>query len=232
MWESFRANATNYGIRHGQEWIGYVNVTVEGKLLQFYLTPSHMPWGIEIFTQFLGEYQLSSAMVGTNNPCLMSVALRNPKQVSIDTYLFRDFWNREIPKKEGQLKPCQNDDLKRVVDFCQVSMGAPVGWLTSYIGGLIERNEIFVLQQDQKIIGTCEVRQSLSAGQYADIGMVVSPDFRKRGFGTFLLKQAMRIAQERNKIPICSTEKDNIGSLKAIHACGFYSKYQLLDVSF
>ncbi|MDW3196800.1 MAG: GNAT family N-acetyltransferase [Cytophagales bacterium] len=232
MWESFRANAINYGIRHEQDWVGYANVSVEGKLLQFYLSPQHMQQGIEVFTQFLDEYQLSSAIVGTNNPCFMSVALMNPRHVSIDTYLFRDYSYQQIPEKEGRLKLCESEDLNRIVEFCQVSLGAPIGWLTSYIDGLIERNEIFVLQQGQVIVGTCEVRQSLSAQNYADIGMVVSSDFRKRGFGTYLLNQAIRIAQQRNKTPICSTERDNIGSLKAIHACGFYSQYQLLEVSF
>ena len=232
MWESFRSYATHYGIRQAGEWVGYTNVADDGKLLQFYIAPRFMNRGNDVFRQLIGQRQISSAMVGTNNPGFMTYALKYAQTVDIHTYLFRDHFHQTIPDQEGELKQCQGEDLGRIVDFCHDSMGAPKEWLMGYIGGLIERGEIFVFEQNDQVVGTCEVRQSLSAEQYTDIGMVVSPDFRKQGFGTYLLCQAMRISKERGKIPICSTEKDNIGSLKAIHNCGFYSQYQLLGVTF
>ena len=96
----------------------------------------------------------------------------------------------------------------------------------------MKKGEIFSLEDGDEIIGTCEVRKSITAPEFADIGMVVSPAYRRKGYGTYLLNRAKTIALEWGKTPICSCEKDNIGSVKSIHNCGFVSKYQLLSIDF
>ena len=104
--------------------------------------------------------------------------------------------------------------------------------MVDYIGGLIEKKEIFSHEIGDTIIGTCEVRKSTTSPKFADIGMAVSPDFRRKGYGTYLLNKAKTIALEWGKAPICSCEKDNIGSYKSISNCGFVSTYQLLAIVF
>jgi len=111
-------------------------------------------------------------------------------------------------------------------------MEAPKEWLVGYIGGLIEKGEIFSLKDGNEIIGTCEVRKSITAPKYADIGMVVSPDYRRKGYGTYLLNKAKTLALEWGRTPICSCEKNNVGSIKSINNCGFVSMYQLLSIVF
>jgi predicted acetyltransferase len=111
-------------------------------------------------------------------------------------------------------------------------MGAPKGWLQGYLGGLVEKGEVFFLEQGDNIVGTCEVRKSTSAPAFADIGMAVSPDFRRQGYGTYMLNKAKAIAVEWGRHPICSCEKENVGSFKSISNCGFASKFQLLSITF
>lgn len=62
--------------------------------------------------------------------------------------------------------------------------------------------------------------------------MIVSPDYRREGYGTYLLSRAKAIALEWGKIPICSCEKGNVGSLKSIHNSGFISMHQFLSITF
>lgn len=62
--------------------------------------------------------------------------------------------------------------------------------------------------------------------------MVVSPAHRKKGLGTFLLGNAKEKAIKWNREPICSCEKDNIGSLKSIENNGFRSIHQMLMLEF
>jgi predicted acetyltransferase len=76
------------------------------------------------------------------------------------------------------------------------------------------------------------VRNSDTDDSIADIGMIVSPLYRKSGYGTFLLGKAKEIAIRIGKTPICSCEKDNLGSLKSIQKNGFRSIHQLLSVEF
>ena len=231
MWESFRNSAMSWGIVYDQKIIGYASVDQDNKLLQFYISPIHFSQGEDIFKAFIFKMKIKTGIVGTNNLGYLSVALNFVKELSVNTYLFRNYTEVSIEEKEGILKECQEGDIDRIVNFCHYSMGAPKEWLVGYIGGLIEKKEIFCLENNDKIIGTCEIRKSTTLG-FADIGMVVSPDFRRKGYGTYLLNKAKKIALEREMTPICSCEKENIGSIKSIHNCGFVSKYQLLSISF
>lgn len=232
MWEFFRNNGVNWGIKCNEELIGYAAVDEGNQLLQFYILPMYLSNGPVIFKKFIDDKNIKTGIVGTNNLSYLSLALNFVKQLNLHSYLFRSTYEVIIEEKEGRLKACKNEDVDRIVNFCHYSMGAPKEWLVGYIGGLIERGEIFSLENEDKIIGTCEVRKSLTAPEFADIGMVVSPDFRRMGYGTYLLSQAKRIALEWGKTPICSCERDNTGSVKSIHNCGFVSLYQLLHIDF
>ncbi len=232
MWESFRNSAMNWGILFNDELVGYASVDEGNQLLQFYISPNKPLRGEVIFKEFIGRLKITTGIVGTNNLGYLSIALSFVNKLHINTYLFRSNHEVSLPEKEGTFWESQDKDNDRLVAFYHKSMGAPKEWLVEYIGGLIERREIFSLQDGDTLIGTCEVRKSATSPEFADIGMVVSPDFRRRGYGTYLLNRAKTIAIAWGKTPICSCEKDNLGSLKSIANCGFTSMYQLLSISF
>ena len=232
MWQSFRSGAAHYGIRHADDFIGYACIGENKKLIQFYIRPEHLGQGPEIFNDFLKEFEVRSGIVGTNNPVFLSLALHFAQTLSVHTYLFREHLETNDEVKDGYLRKCTSEELDTAVEFYHYSIGAPEEWLSGYLGDLIGRGELFILEKRGIIIGACEVRKSKSAPAFADIGMVVSRDYRKQGYGSFLLNQAKSIAKSWGKTPICSCEKDNIGSLKSILNCGFFSNYQLVAITF
>lgn len=232
MWEAFRNGATHIEILEAEQLIGFACIDDQKQLIQFYLRPQYLGQGSTIFQQFISEFDLKKGIVGTNNPLFLSIVLAFTQQLAIHTYLFRDHYEAKPPKKGGNLKKARLEDLQKIVDFCHFSLGAPKEWLTAYFNELIGKGEVFFLEERDKIIGTCEVRRNASAPECADIGMIVSPDFRRQAYGTFLLNEAKSIALDWGKKPICSCEKENTGSIKAIHHCGFISKYQLLSITF
>lgn len=230
MWESFREHSKHWVIKDKKKLIGYACVNDNNQLLQFYITPKYFSDGATIFKTFITANKINKGIVGTNNPVYLSMTLNLIKSFKINTYLFRDNHEVNIKEKEGSLNKGQAKDLNKIVDFCHESMGTPKEWLVGYIGNLIEQGEIFYFENKNILIGTCEVRNSLSAPAYADIGMVISPKFRKQGYGTYLLYRAKLIAQGSGKTSICSCEKENIGSFKSISNCGFISLHQLLSI--
>lgn len=232
MWESFRDNSTHWEIRDADKLIGYTCVDDKNELLQFYIIPKYLSEGVAIFKKYIEETGIKKGIVATNNPIYLSIALSTIKDIELHTYLFRENHAVTIEEKEGVLRECQKEDIERIVAFCYYSIEAPIDWLKAYISGLVEKGEIFVFEKEDEIIGICEVRKSKTAPKFADIGMIVSPDYRKKGYGTFLLNQAKQIAKEWKKEPICSCEKDNTGSFKSISNCGFVSMHQLFSITF
>lgn len=232
MWESFRENATHWAIRDESQLIGYACVEDSRRLIQFYLQPSHFSGGVAIFQNFVQTANVQNAMVGTNNPLFLSFALEIASDVTVDSYLFRERFDAEVAPKDGELVLCPPEELQHLIDFYHYSIGATKEWLSGYLGERVSNQEAYYYKNNGEIIATCEVRNSPSNPLIADIGMAVSPDFRRQGYGSFMLHQAALKALEFGKKPICSCEKTNVGSFKSISKSGFLSTFQLLAVNF
>lgn len=232
MWESFRERGTHIAIKKEEKVIGYASIGEDNLLLQFYIKPSYLGQQVELFQRFMQAYEIKKAMVGTNNPIFLSTALHFAQKLEVHTYLFREHYEADISEREGELKKCFPDDLDKMVDFAQRCFGASRDWLIGYYTDLIGKGEVFSCENQGAIMGACEVRRSKTNSDIVDIGMMVAPEFRKQGYGTFLIHKAKTIALDWGKTPICSCEKDNVGSFKSITNAGFVSRYQLLLVAF
>lgn len=232
MWESFMNYAVHWELREDTQTIGYACSNEDNGLLQFFLLPNWLEEGPEIFSQFIEEGQIKKAMIGTNNPVCLSIALHHQKLLKVDTYLFTNYLDSTVKENELRVRPTEPDELEKMVDFYHGSMDAPKEWLNGYLGNLNNKRELFVLEEGSEILGACEVRRSESDSTIANIGMVVSIHHRKKGLGTSLLSKAKEIAISWDKQPICSCEKENIGSLKSIQRSGFRSIQQMLYMEF
>ena len=233
MWESFTDQAKHWLIQLNQETVGYTCVNEENTLLQFYLQPQFLNEGAAIFKTFIQQQKITQAIIGTNNPICLSLILHLNQSVQVHTYLFKDFSaSAPTTNQDIAVVMAKSKDLLKLIAFCNYSVGAPEQWLKVYLGDLIEKGEIFILEDAGEVVGTCEVRKSASNPDVADLGIIVSPDHRKKGLGTLLLGKAKEIALQWKKSPICSCEKDNLGSLKAIQNNGFRSIHQMLLVEF
>jgi GNAT superfamily N-acetyltransferase len=232
MWEIFRDTAEHWVFTTNHQAIGYACANEEHGLMQFYLSPEWQHERVGTLQRFLQQEAIAKGIVGTNNPVFLSAALELMQSVEVDTYLFTDQHMAIGEEKPGDFVAAKEEDLDRLIDFYHQSIGAPKSWLHGYLGNHLERGELFFLKQEDIIIGACEVRKSDSNNNVADLGMVVSPDFRRQGYGTFLLGKAKGVAQQWSRTPICSCEKDNIGSTRSIQQNGFRSMHQLLRVTF
>ena len=232
MWEIFTEYANQYAIRIKDKTIGYACVDGNNRLLQFFILPSWMHEATSVFPLFIHQEEIKVGLIGTNNPVFLSTAMHFQKSVKVDTYLFTDILKMNTDDKKGKLKMAGAGDLENLVDFYHGSMDGPKEWLNGYLGNLIEKGELFYLQNGKKVLGACEVRRSESQPTVADIGMVASVAHRRQGLGTYLLGKAKEIAVQWNRSPICSCEKDNTGSLKCIQNNGFRSIHQMLLMEF
>ena len=67
---------------------------------------------------------------------------------------------------------------------------------------------------------------------YADVGMIVSKKYRRKGVGTYLLALLKQKAGQQGLKPICSCEAGNIGSRKAVENAGFIARNRVVQLSF
>lgn len=86
----------------------------------------------------------------------------------------------------------------------------------------------FVIEEDGMLISTCTMaiikNLTRSARPYGLIENVVThPDYRKKGFGTAILKKAVEVAQEHDcyKVMLMTSRKEE-STLKFYESAGFY----------
>ncbi len=201
--------------------IGYACLTEKNTLYQFYITPKYLMHGTEILEEFIKQREIKKALIGTNNPICFSLIMHFQKSMEIYGYTFKDMEEANLEEKEGEFRVAETKDLERLVSFSHEILGAPEDWFRDYIGNWINREEFFVLEKQDEIIGTLEIRTTDLYTQIACLGIVVSPKYRRQGYGSYLLSKGKSISKSRNIEPICACTEDNIPSRKAIEKSGF-----------
>ena len=76
-----------------------------------------------------------------------------------------------------------------------------------------------------RIVGRAAIRHTLNsqvARLGGHIGYVVVPEFRRRGYATEILRQSLKIADERYGLGrvLLTCDDDNAGSIRTIEKCG------------
>jgi predicted acetyltransferase len=102
----------------------------------------------------------------------------------------------------------------------------------NYARSLIEKGQVFVLVDDQALIGIGECRISTSQAPYADLGMITGKEYRRRGIGSYILARLKQECYQRGLRPICSCAADNLPSRKTIEKAGFITQHRLLNIQF
>lgn len=240
--------APHYEMLEAGERVGYY-AAKDGCLLQFFVAEPFLPRASVLFDELLAVAELDIASVSTVEPAFLSLCLDRQTavstklntSVSINTYLFRDHHPvRPVISNfpNAQFRSAMLGDLAQLVQFYQendeyedteaIEEGA--GGHESYVRELIEKGQVFLLIDNDKIIGIGECRISETQQPYADVGMIVNFQHRQQGVGVFILAQLKDYCYSHYVKPICSCAFDNIASRKTIEKAGFITQHRILDI--
>ncbi|EAY28700.1 GNAT family N-acetyltransferase [Microscilla marina] len=238
MWDQITGNATHWSISHQHKNIGFYVIDDANILINFFLIETALPLLEEVFAQLLAQHKVKSGIVSTNAPVFVSACADFAHTITPHSYLFQDHKKRDLvaPALANGTKPvlkvAQTSDHQAAVNFGVVAIGADKTWLEGYYALRIQKQELFLWQAGEEIIGACEARKSDSQPGIGDVGMVVGIPYRRQGVGAYLLNEAKKKCYQQGLTPICSCEKENIGSRQSIYKAGFVSKYRVLNVEF
>jgi RimJ/RimL family protein N-acetyltransferase len=238
MWDAgFVPQAQHWEIKMRDEQAGYCAVTDEGALLQFFLLPAFEVHGPAIFEHVVSQDVVHKAVASTIDPLFLSLCLDVQKQVTVHTYMYEvrpEAEPHDSLTSGLEFSPVDETDLDRTVDFQRSCLGKDQDlseWLRAYSGNLLGRRELFVLHRDDEWVGLGECRKSDSQAGVADLGMMVGPEHRRRGWGTVILRRLKAHGAASGLRLICSTTVDNSAAQKAILRAGFVSHHRIMDIT-
>ena len=234
MWETaFFPAAKHWVIQSDDEMIGYCAIDEANALVGFQVfSPDRAEAAFEYCLEALG---LSEAFVSTAEPNYLSLCMDHQTKVTVNALMFEDA-GREATQAAfpngSEFRKVTQAEFNIAIDFGLHSIGDRRDWLEGYYAERIQKEELFGLWNGRELRAAGELRISPIQDGIADVGMVVSPEFRKLGIATLILKQLRYEGQQRGLRLICSTEERNIGARKAIHRAGFVSTQRILKIIF
>ncbi|MEK6477271.1 GNAT family N-acetyltransferase [Catalinimonas sp. 4WD22] len=238
MWDGLIHRAVIKGIFYRNDCIGYLCHDQAFTLINFFIAEAWLNRRAEIFAQLLKTEAFPQAYVSTNHPAFLTACMEFAKRVSVYYYLFEDLKSQSLQPMlspefiETDFLQADENDIEKIVSFCQQTTTADKAWLSSYIQEWVDKEGIYYLLQKGEILGICEIRRSDTQAGYADLGAIVSARYREKGLGTYLMLKGKSICYDRGLQPICSCRYDNAGSKRMIENAGFVNKNLMLKVSF
>jgi len=234
MWEhGIIPKGDYYEIVH-EHRIGYFVLDDKKAILQFYLEHESRYNLDTIFQDVLKKFNIEHALVSTYDPIFLSLCMEESKGVEINSILYRGI-NTELVAKPIETMVslyAVQEDFQRVIDYHEQKAGFHGVWLREYCKNLILKRELILYMIGDEIIGTGEMRHSLSSPEYCNVGMTVASDYRRKGIGSYILSDLKELAKQAELKVICSTSSDNIASQKTILKSGFFPYNRILDVRF
>lgn len=222
-----------YRIIEKEEEYGYFAVDEENTILQFYLKSEFKAQSKTIFEELLAERGIKKALCGSNDPLFYEQCKGKAiNRVNHDFMFLEDKVITVAMPFEGiQMESPSLEDLDEILTYFE-GIGMSGDWLSFYFKLRIETESIKLFRFENKIIGTGEMRPSRSADGFANVGMTVSPDFRRRGLGRSILTTMRTLANENGMKAICSTDNSNTASYNTILKSGFNCYHRIEEISF
>ena len=235
MWESaVIAPATFWEIQDREQHAGYFCLGSNHDLLRFHLWENYQDQAQEIFRGMISTYGIQHAIASTIEPLYFSLCLDFQRSIALHSYLFRDNQRRELSSglSKSIFRKAQERELDDMVRFYQAKTEGSGEWIEAFLNARLNREEVFVLYDQQTLVAAGECIPSQKQPPYADLGMVVARSYRGRGLGSFLLTQLKKHCYEAGWKPICSCEASNRASKKAIEKAGFISEQRMVKITF
>lgn len=231
MWELlYIASCKNYLIRYQDKNIGYCSINENRSLLQIFLKKECIHKMNTVIKSLIEQHLIISASLSSNETIAFNACLLNSKSMKPNTFCFQHSNSKVETNSILNLKLVSEKDIPEIKDFLkeQVGMDDTFG----YTENLVNRQELYLVKEDENIIATSECRWSDTQVETADVGIIVHKNNQGKGIATQILQmQANRVIEAKRK-PICSTTIDNIASQKAIEKSGFYCSNIIFDITF
>lgn len=238
---SFIRPAPHLEIRVDGRRAGMIVRNQEGRLLLFHLLAPFRDDAVAIFDAIRasseGEVPIQTATVSTGDPLLLGNALRVGIGAEVSDYLFAEPPDGQSPPPAlapvagHRITVAGPEDLTGAVAFCRRCVPSAADWLETYLGHLIDRNELYLVTCAGDIRGSGELRVNDEQPPWANLGMIVDPAFRRRGLATFIMRALRQECRRRGLRAVCSTRVDNVGAQRAIERAGFIPVHRVLDVA-
>jgi predicted acetyltransferase len=221
------ANSDSYLLQVNRIDIGYVFVSTEGVLIEFFVRDEYVSQSQVLFNQVLSELSINDIYCKSFDYLLLSTCMLNSLSYTILGVLYRDY-NSALVQIDYNLKMQQADHsfIKLILE--QDDSINELFETELQLRNFIKDEHVFVFHKNEEFVGCGMVLRTNIDWNYCDLGVWVKPSNRCKGIGSQIILRLREFALKSNLNPSCGCAIENIASQKTIEKSGFISKHKLI----
>lgn len=218
-------------IAHRLSWsgqhVGYALQGADGRLLELEL---HSGQGTsEVFSSLADQLQPDGAWCFSFDSRLLTLGAERGWSATVDGTLFRELADDRGPDPSEhagrRLRPATLADVNVILPF-----RAGVFDDAEQCREWIRRDRVSVLERSGDFLGIGLLTRVWPTRSEHDVGVMVHPDHRGLGHGSFILRALKRRCLERGGRPTAGCATENVASSLALQRAGFVSRHSLLKL--
>jgi len=218
-----------YLILEGERSAGYFILTPENVLLEYFLLPEWEYRLDDIFGQILREFSIKKALCKSFDSALLSCCYGFQKSTRATGILFREF--REKPTQTAgvgiTVRRAVMADEARIIAVNEEVFDHP-----EEVSEYIQAQQIFLFETGNQLVGFGIYSQVFPGRRDYDIGMLITRDYRKQGYGAFIIQYLINFCRQNGWNFSAGCDINNIASRRCLEKAGFIARYRLLEFSF
>lgn len=207
----------------GEEPLGYCAITRDHVLSELFLMPPHRNLSSLILKFLLDQNRVSAALVSTRDPLLLSICLDFNRTVTPIAYLFQDL--------DSTLRPDQKFPLRLANPKDRVWIEKDTDYARDFDIDFAREN-LWILTDHETKLGYGTFSPNPIQPEYSDIGAWVDPSRRNQDLGKTIILHLKEICYDRNLIPTCGCDSDNLSSKRMLEKAGFFASGRMLKIEF
>ncbi len=222
--ENLVKHGRSFLISHEGNVMGYA-VENEGSVIEFYLDPQKGALRAEAFKEFLKHSGSTWARCKTFDIQMMEAAESLPARKQTGGILFRKFVASKVPHDPLIVAtPGTLGDMDEILAMHD-------GFFDSReeIQSYLNEAGLMVFRNAGEVVGCGILKRIIASRNDFDIGMVVSPEHRRKGLGSYIVERIKDHCLQLGYNPVCGCHADNIASRHALEKAGFIASHSILE---
>lgn len=220
------------GAAHRLHWkgqpAGYCLSSSDSMLAELELARSCWAERSALFASLAKQIGLRGARCFSFDSLLLALCVEQGWPAGVEGPLFRDLLDESGPVRseafEGlELRPATPDDIPTILEHREGVFESP-----EEVSEWVTRGHVSVLERATTFLGIGLLTRVWSTRREHDVGVMVHPDHRHRGYASYILRQLKRRCLDSGMRPTAGCAVENVASVRALTRAGFISQHSLL----
>lgn len=214
-------------LRCNERSVGYAAIGERGSMdktiLEFYLMPAYRPGGAETFRSLIDESGASHVVARSNDALLSALLWEHCEDLHVRSLHFRLVFSPTLPNPGLTWRPAEESDLQRLHQVFSDPECRPFHWTDDDLTKkYLEEDSFVVFESGENLVGVGVMYRTVFQPRYVDLGMVVAPGERQKGYGSFIVQETTRECLSRNLKPAVGCSSDNVPSRRTLERAGYF----------